>query len=100
MGDTSCITSWPVPSHAGFTRARSMERRRKGCSTQMGGAVYTNGHLLFLRQTKVFAQAFDAERLELQGSPFEVADGALGRSTSFALTLSAGAGAVAFRAAT
>jgi len=56
--------------------------------------------LVFLRQTKVFAQAFDAERLELQGSPFEVADGALGCSTSFALTLSAGAGAVAFRAAT
>ena len=64
-----------------------------------GGAVYTSGHVLFLRQEKILAQAFDAERLELSGSPFEVADGALGRSAGFALTLSAAAnGAVAFRA--
>ena len=64
-----------------------------------GGAVYTSGHVLFLRQEKILAQAFDADRLELSGSPFEVADSALGRSAGFALTFSAAAnGAVAFRA--
>jgi Tol biopolymer transport system component len=37
-------------------------------------AVYTDGYLLFVRQANLFAQAFDAERLELKGSPFQVAD--------------------------
>jgi eukaryotic-like serine/threonine-protein kinase len=59
------------------------------------GGVYTNGHLLFIRQTNVFAQEFDAERLELKGSPFQVADGAL---RGFNIMLSANAGAFAFRA--
>jgi hypothetical protein len=31
-----------------------------------GGGVYTNGHLLFIRQANVFAQPFDTERLELE----------------------------------
>src|SRR5439155_23057062 len=62
-----------------------------------GGGVYTNGHLLFIRHANVFAQAFDADRLELKGSPFQVAEGVFGRSGQF-LTLSASAGALAFRA--
>ena len=59
------------------------------------GGVYTNGHLLFIRQTNVFAQEFDAERIELKGSPFQVADGAF---RGFNSMLSANAGAFAFRA--
>jgi Tol biopolymer transport system component len=62
------------------------------------GATYTNGHLLFIRQTRVFAQAFDADRLELNGSPFQVAEGVAGGAGGF-LTLSAvPGGAIAFRA--
>jgi len=61
-----------------------------------GGGVYTNGHLLFIRQANVFAQAFDAERLELKGSPFQVAESVFGRAGQF-LTMSASAGAFAFR---
>src|SRR2546426_779339 len=61
-----------------------------------GGGVYKNGHLLFIRHANVFAQAFGADRLELKGSPFQVAEGVFGRSGQF-LTLSASAGALAFR---
>jgi Tol biopolymer transport system component len=42
-------------------------------------AVYVSGHLLFVRQTTVYAYPFDDERLKLTGAAFEVADGALGR---------------------
>ena len=41
-------------------------------------AVYVPGHLLFVRQTTVYAYPFDDEQLKLTGAPFEVADGALG----------------------
>jgi Tol biopolymer transport system component len=63
-----------------------------------GGGVYTNGHLLFIRQTNVFAQQFDAKRLELKGSPFQIAEGVFGRQGGQFLTLTASAGALAFRA--
>jgi Tol biopolymer transport system component len=38
------------------------------------GAVYLSGHLLFLRQRTLFAQAFDPLGLAVDGSPFRVAD--------------------------
>jgi Tol biopolymer transport system component len=63
-----------------------------------GGGVYTNGHLLFIRQANVFAQPFDTERLELKGNPFQVAEGVFGRQGTQYLTLSANAGGFAFRA--
>ncbi len=62
------------------------------------GGVYTNGHLLFIRQTNVFAQALDAERLELRGSAFQVADGVYTSSGWHTVMLSAGPTAFAFRA--
>ena len=62
------------------------------------GGLYVNGHLLFVRQGKVFAQEFDAERLELRGSPFLVADGIYSQAGRFELPLSSGGGAFAFRA--
>ena len=37
-------------------------------SMPMAGGVYTNGHVLFIRQSNVLAQPFDAERLELKGN--------------------------------
>ena len=36
--------------------------------------VAPSGFLLFLRQTGLFAQAFDFKRLELSGNPFPVAE--------------------------
>src|SRR5262249_9888134 len=62
------------------------------------GGVYVNGHLLFIRQTSVFAQEFDAERLELKGSPFQVADGVFSQAGGFYVPLSGSTGAFAFRA--
>lgn len=62
------------------------------------GGLYVNDHLLFVRQGKVFAQEFDAARLELRGSPFLVADGIYSHAGRFELPLSSGGGAFAFRA--
>jgi len=36
--------------------------------------VYSQGHLLFLRETTLMAQPFDAQRLELTGDPFPIAE--------------------------
>jgi Tol biopolymer transport system component len=41
-------------------------------------AVYTSGHLLFVRNRAVLAQPFDADHLLLAGGPFQVATDALG----------------------
>jgi WD40-like Beta Propeller Repeat len=61
------------------------------------GAVFAAGHLLFIRQTTLFAHEFDAGRLELKGTPFRVAEGVLG-NPPFYLTLSASAeGTLAMR---
>jgi Tol biopolymer transport system component len=62
-----------------------------------GGGVYTNGHLLFIRQTTVYAQKFYTERLELKGSPFQTAEGVFSQAGFFTLTLSASSGPLAFR---
>jgi Tol biopolymer transport system component len=62
-----------------------------------GAGVFTKGHLLFVRQRSVFAQAFDTQRLVLEGSPIQVADGVFGRPGE-SLTLTAGAASFAFRA--
>ena len=37
-------------------------------------AVYASGHLLFVRQETLFAQAFDPVRLTLTGNPFSLAE--------------------------
>ena len=60
--------------------------------------MYTNGHLLFIRQANVLAQAFDAQRLELRGSAFQVADGVYSSAGWHTVMLSAGPAAFAFRA--
>jgi len=38
------------------------------------GALYASRHILFLRQTTLMAQPFDAKRLELTGDAFPIAD--------------------------
>jgi hypothetical protein len=61
------------------------------------GAVYASGHLLFLRRGTLTAHAFDADRLELAGKPFPVAEQvAMGIVVSPALAVSA-TGLIAYR---
>ena len=61
--------------------------------------MYVSGHLLFVRNTKVYACPFDDERLTLTGAAFEVADTALGPiDGAGASALSAASnGTIAFR---
>jgi Tol biopolymer transport system component len=61
------------------------------------GAVYvSSGHLLFLRQGTLFAQAFDPVRLVVTGSAFRVADEVGSGAFSPALSVSA-AGTIVYR---
>ncbi len=61
------------------------------------GAIYaSSGHLLFLRQTTLFAQGFDPVRLELAGNPFPVAERVASSPAGAAVSVS-GAGSVAYR---
>src|SRR5262249_19793323 len=61
-------------------------------------AVYTlSGHLLFPRQGELFAQRFDAKRLELVGDPFRVADRiAVNPGISLASLSASPSGAIAY----
>jgi len=67
--------------------------------------VYSQGHLLFLRETTLMAQPFDAQRLELTGEPFPIAEqiqtlgnappyGVFSASENGVLAYQTGAGAV------
>jgi serine/threonine protein kinase len=59
------------------------------------GAAYAPGYLLFVRERILFAQAFDAGRLELQGTPFRVAEHST-RCTCLGLSVSDN-GSIAYR---
>ncbi len=61
------------------------------------GAVYASGHLLFIRERTLWAQPFDAARLELKGSPFAVTESLLGRMGYFNTISATPGGALAFR---
>ena len=56
-----------------------------------------SGFLFFLRQTSLFAQAFDFKRQELSGNPFPVAKQAAFDAGSFASGFSVTSGNVAYR---
>jgi eukaryotic-like serine/threonine-protein kinase len=59
-----------------------------------GAAVYAaTGHVLFIREGKLLAQDFDADRLDIRGDPFPIAELATGGT---ALSASA-AGPIAYR---
>jgi Tol biopolymer transport system component len=60
-------------------------------------AVYSAGHLLFVRNGTLYAQPFDTAQLAVHGSPSPIADGVMG-NTGYYVTVSAGAGTAAFRA--
>ena len=59
--------------------------------------VSPSGFLLFVRQTTLFAQAFDFQRLELSGNPFPVAEHAAFDITVDAPGFSASTSTVAYR---
>jgi hypothetical protein len=48
--------------------------RRLLLSTDSTNVLYSQGHLLFLRETTLMAQPLDAERLELTGDAFPIAE--------------------------
>ena len=59
---------------------------------------YTARHLLFIRQGALLAQPFDVDRLELNGSPFPVAEPIAVDPVGLGAPLSvAAAGSLAFR---
>ena len=61
--------------------------------------VSPSGFLLFLRQTTLFAQAFNFKRQELSGNPFPVAELAAFDASTYAVGVSATSGIVAYRTA-
>jgi Tol biopolymer transport system component len=74
-------------------------RYQKKLLTSDSAAVYSRGHLLFLRNRTVLAQSFDADRLTLEGKVFELATDALGtlRETGPQAISAGGNGTLAFR---
>ena len=64
------------------------------------GAAYVSGHLVFLRQGRLLAHAFDAERLEVSGVPFSTGvEGVVSGLTPAISATPAGVIAVRLRAA-
>jgi eukaryotic-like serine/threonine-protein kinase len=59
------------------------------------GAIYAAGHVLFVRDAALFAQRFDAGKLQLAGEPFQVAS-QVASQNGFAVS-SAGNGTVVYR---
>jgi eukaryotic-like serine/threonine-protein kinase len=63
-------------------------------------AVYARGHLLFVREGALFAQAFDVASLGLTGAPFRVADRiAVNPGVSLASLSASASGAIAYSGA-
>jgi eukaryotic-like serine/threonine-protein kinase len=61
------------------------------------GAIYSpSGYLLFIRQSTLFAQSFDASRQQLLGDPFSVAEQVSFDATSFG-AFSSGTGVLTYR---
>ncbi len=72
------------------------ETRRLVATNSSG--VYASGHLLFRRDTTLFAQPFDADTLQLSGEPVAVAENVgLNPVTYQALFSASNAGVVAYR---
>jgi eukaryotic-like serine/threonine-protein kinase len=64
------------------------------------GAVYAQGHLLFVREGALFAQAFDVASLALTGAPFRLADRiAVNPGVSLASLSASTSGAIAYSGA-
>jgi serine/threonine protein kinase/roadblock/LC7 domain-containing protein len=64
-----------------------------------GSALYVSGHLLFPREGKLLAQAFDPEALVLSGMPFQVADEIAVDAGLYTAVSASATDRIAFRAA-
>ena len=61
-------------------------------------AVYTAGHLFFIRAGTLFARSFDAASLHVTGKPFPIAEGVMGSvGSNIRAALAAGQSAIAVR---
>jgi eukaryotic-like serine/threonine-protein kinase len=63
-------------SQAGPIYVASLDsaERKMVLNVDSSNVLYTQGHVLFLRETTLMAQPFDTGRLELTGEPFPVAE--------------------------
>ena len=84
---------------AGHLHRCSLEHlRRGGSSTRKRRRCASTGHLLFVRQGTLFAQAFDPVRLELVGSPVAVSEQIVANAAEQSVALSAAAaGPIVYR---
>jgi len=57
-----------------FVASLGLSEREFLFNADSTNVVYSQGHLLFLRETTLMAQPFDAQRLELTGDPFPIAE--------------------------
>ena len=97
MAVTSSTSSSAARTPAASTSVSSTDWRRRRLFDADAPAVYTAGHLLFVRNGTLYAQPFDTAQLDVRGSASPVADGVMG-NTGYYVTVSAGGGTVAFRA--
>jgi len=57
-----------------FVASLDSNERKLLLKADAGNVLYSQGHLLFLRETTLMAQPFDAVRLELTGDAFPIAE--------------------------
>jgi Tol biopolymer transport system component len=65
-------------------------KERKLLLRARSNAIYSNGHLLFVRENYLLAQPFDPDALELRGEPKRIADGVDYESGFFCAAFAAG----------
>jgi len=57
-----------------YVASLDLAQRKMLLNADSSNVLYTQGHLIFLRETTLMAQPFDAERLELTGEVFPIAE--------------------------
>jgi serine/threonine protein kinase len=85
-----------APDAAGVYVAQLGSAETKRLVEAASAAVYTSGHLLFVRNEKLLAQDFDTQTLSMSGDPFEIASGVAVRQVSAGLSASV-SGAIVYR---
>jgi len=64
----------PNPGLSIYLASLDSAERKLLLNTDSANVLYSQGHLLFLRETTLMAQPFDARRLELTGEAFPIAE--------------------------
>ena len=85
------------PQNSGVWAVSLESGKRQRIVASQSNAIYSEGHLLFLREGTLWAQAFDATRLNVEGDPIRVADGVgLNPVTNQALFSASSTGTLAY----